>query len=52
LFGDHVGVVLNYPRNKVLWALACWLWCRPQFEVFNSVVVSDAVDVMDVLKGV
>lgn len=47
---DQVGVVLHYPGNQVFGALAAGLRLCPELKVFDAVVVSTAVDVMDVLE--
>jgi hypothetical protein len=51
LFGDKFGVVFHYPCDEVFGALALRLGRCPQFKVFNPVIVSDAVDVVNVLEG-
>lgn len=42
---------LENPRKQVLGTLSLGLLCDPDFEVLKPVIVSDAVLVMDVLKG-
>jgi hypothetical protein len=46
---DHLAVVLDDPHHEVGRPLAGGLWSDPQFEVLGSIIISDAVDVVDVL---
>lgn len=47
---NQLGVVLHGPGDKVFRALALRLRSNPQFKVLNAVVVSTAVDVVNVFK--
>jgi len=49
---NQVGVVLHHPGNQVFGALAARLRLCPELKVFDAVVVSTAVDVVNVLKRV
>jgi hypothetical protein len=40
----------NSPSNQVFCALTLGLFCDPNFKVFNSVVVFNSINVMDVFK--